>query len=470
MNTRSQASVFAERLLDLAAGGTGELPVEPRAAARPLLIVLELVVLAGALYASYVIAGRPAVGPGLLLMGNLVIGGTLAGWLVSLVWHELSHLLAALVMGVPVRGIAIGSVRLGQTAFVEGFAGHVLMDLPAGAAIPGRMIAIHLAGPLADVGAAAVAYSFAAQASVPELLRFALVGVGAGCLLAGIVNLVPHSSTPGTVSDGASAFAWATRPSAQLEQVRLIQDLTDLVSALAPLSDQTAFDAEPAERSQLACEILVRLRTAAADLRVEVAMVGVMWLISARPALAATVIAAESPAERADAQIEMFLDDSAALMGALLRDDIPPRVRGEVAARACDQLAYLSLQRIHDSTDRPSVGEVALLARIAESGVRAEPDRLPVRTLLALARILQDRPVEARRLLDGAQDPEPGLERVHRARAYAVLGLAELALSDRAQAARLAKAADRVGQGGWMVGLLHERLRRFEDKPRIEIQ
>lgn len=469
MSARPQASAFADQLLDLAAGGTGELPLEPRVATRPLLIVLELVVLAGALYASYVIAGRPAVGPGLLLMANLVIGGTLAGCLVSLVWHELSHLLAALALAVPVRGIAIGSIRLGQASFVKGFAGHVLMDLPSGAAIPGRMIAIHLAGPVADISAAAVAFSFAAQTSIPELLRFALAGAGAGCLLAGIVNLVPHSVARGTVTDGAAAFAWATRPFVQLEQVRLSQDLTDLVSALDPLSEPAGSDAELADRPRLASEILGRLRIAATDDRVEVAMVGVMLLISARSALAATVIATESPTERAAAHIEMFLKDSAAVEGALLRDDIPPRVRAEVAARACDQLAYLSLQRLQDSARRPGVGEVALLARIAESGVRAEPDWLPVRTLLALARILQDRPVEARRLLDGAHDPDPGLERLHRARACAVLGLAELALSDTAQAARLANAADRVGQGGWMVGLLHEGLRRFEDEPRSQI-
>jgi len=82
------------------------------------------------------------------------------------------------------------------------------------------------------------------------------------------------------------------------------------------------------------------------------------------------------------------------------------------------------------------------IAEIAEYAYARAPERVEARISLALVRVFQDRPADARKLLVGVDDPATRSRA--RVNAYAVRAIAEVELGDVAQARRLIDAASHL--------------------------
>lgn len=139
------------------------------------------------------------------------------------------------------------------------------------------------------------------------------------------------------------------------------------------------------------------------------------------------------------------------------RDDVPARVRAAVAADIAYALAVVYLVELGTARTDPSSSQARWIAEVAELGYHADEDSIQARSSLGLARLVQDRPAEARAVVFRLTI-RAVLTRDH-ALALTVRGFAEIELGDSAQARRLAKAAARVAPDQILTRALLRRLR-----------
>ncbi|HEY0117230.1 MAG TPA: hypothetical protein VGC04_00445 [Cellulomonas sp.] len=374
--------------------------------------------------------------------------GFFAGVLLHVVPHEVGHAVAALVLRLPVLGIAVGPLRIGRPGQLAGSSGHVRVDATrVQHALPTRMAVFILAGPAANLAIAAVTASVADNPSSRLDLRLAMAGLTAAGLLVGIANLVPGTSSQGVANDGTRALRWITQPSRERAQIALGRDLSNLQRAASPSADRR-LAAQPAD--------LDWLRAAAADPRPMIAGRAVTALVSERIRRASGALAGVGAADVNLSLVQPLWEDTSLVIRYASRLDQPAATRAAVAANVALllSLSYMA-QRPGESTDPASV-EVTTIARMAELGFAARRDWLPARTALALARLMQDRPSEARDLLRNHVVAVSDADPLERARAMAVWGFAEFELGDRDRAKRLAAAAYRLApEGALTLSLVH---------------
>jgi hypothetical protein len=262
--------------------------------------------------------------------------------------HEGAHALVALLMGLRVKSIKI-SLR----------GGKVTVD-PKGRALPARMIAMTLAGPVANLAFAWVAWWAAVRllASRDELGPFVL-GVAGVIAIMGVANLIPVRATRTGGTDGFKILLWAFRPrvttagasSDPAQLARIIATTTDPLVLLAAVKRRIGID--PKGYTE-------------------------------------------------------FIADADRLL-AIARDE---RTRRAAAAAIAQWLslhfgfAYLHMTIAEGApvgrADREEIVETAELA------VRLNPQGKPSRIGLAVARLLDGRPAEARDLLTGFRTATKG--------------------------------------------------------------
>jgi hypothetical protein len=138
------------------------------------------------------------------------------GTAVHLVVHELGHLLAAVAMRLPVVGFRVWWLRLGfRSQPLVGSGGHVRVDLArVRRRVPARMCVLALAGPAANLVAAAATGAIVADTSVPAGVRAAAVGASVAGITMAAMNLLPRRPTTQLETDGLRALRWAFRPDA----------------------------------------------------------------------------------------------------------------------------------------------------------------------------------------------------------------------------------------------------------------
>jgi hypothetical protein len=136
---------------------------------------------------------------------------------------------------------------------------------------------------------------------------------------------------------------------------------------------------------------------------------------------------------------------------------VPAKERAAAAADIAHVLAVIYLVELGIAHADPASSQARWIAELAELGYRADEDSIPARSSLGLARLIQDRPEEARAAVFRITIV-PLLTPDH-ALALAVRGFAEIELGDIAQARRLARAAARVGADQVLTRALLQRLR-----------
>ncbi|WP_204006947.1 hypothetical protein [Virgisporangium aurantiacum] len=168
--------------------------------------------------------------------GAVVAAG--AVWLslwVHLALHEGAHLVTALAVRVPVVAVRI--------APFGGWRNEVLTrPSPAATALPARMALVHLAGPVANLGTAAV-LAVVASWPGPATTRLALIVAAAVAGLLGLGNLIPGSTPP---NDGSKILRWLSRPAsaeirAGLRMIQFQEEISRTLRALDPDPTVAAF-------------------------------------------------------------------------------------------------------------------------------------------------------------------------------------------------------------------------------------
>lgn len=385
--------------------------------------------------------------------------GYAAGAVLSIVPHELGHFVAARLLGLPVLGVAFGWLTFGRTLRRPGVAGQVRVDLgrAPGARLPARVVVFALCGPaggLVFAGAVALA---AADAELPVYVRLALGGAVASAVVIQLANLVPTATRSGDLSDGAVAYCWAFRPASQLEKVRLTLAAQSFAAEIAP--DATG---DPA----LSDEEFERVRAALGDPRHQIAVVAAQRL---RAWLAGCAVGIDGEAEAARTEsISRFRAIAPEVETFASRSEPPLDERASTVVFVAYLLAWAQLNHNAGSPIDPGSPDVDRIARLAESGRRLRPEGQSTRNLLALARLFQDRPAEARALLlhSAAEASEPD-ERLA-SDADVIRGLAECELGDVAQARRLLESARRRTRQSVYAGWLEAEIRRRVERDRGE--
>lgn len=161
--------------------------------------------------------------------GAVVAAG--AVWLslwVHLALHEGAHLVTALAVRVPVVAVRI--------APFGGWRNEVLTrPSPSATALPARMALVHLAGPAANLGTAAV-LGVVASSPGPATTRLALIVAAAVAVLLGLGNLIPGSAQP---TDGTKILRWLSRSTAAelrvgLRAIQFQEEISRTLRALDP--------------------------------------------------------------------------------------------------------------------------------------------------------------------------------------------------------------------------------------------
>lgn len=197
--------------------------------------------------------------------------------------------------------------------------------------------------------------------------------------------------------------------------------------------------AEPADDRDLD-----RLRAKAEDRRPSVALRAVQALARAH--------VASDDTKQADG----IWGDAPLFVRFASRTDVPAKARAVVAADIAYALAVIYLVALGIAQTDPASPEALCIAELAELGHRADEDSISARSALGLARLIQDRPAEARSAVFPATIVSV-LTRDH-ALALAVRGFAEIALGDIQQARRLANAAARVAPDHFLTRALLQRI------------
>lgn len=153
--------------------------------------------------------------------------------------HELGHLVACLLLRVPVRGVRVWGRQLWGRAARGGGRSQVHFEpsqLQRLVAV--RVVAVFLAGPLADLTVAAVAASVALDAGRGPLSRAVAVGVCAAALVVAVTNLVPAG--PAAHGDGAAVLAVVRRARGSTPAAAAARDLAAALRAAGPGNEDGA--------------------------------------------------------------------------------------------------------------------------------------------------------------------------------------------------------------------------------------
>lgn len=352
----------------------------------------------------------------------------LATYAIQAALHEFGHLGAALLLRLPVSGVRIFGVSFGARMSLP-FKNVVVVKPQATApALGTRMTLLAAAGPSVNLAIAALLLPLATSGTLAKPWVGAAIGALAVAGYMGIANLLPVLTVHGTNSDGMNIWRWLTATAAQRERVArreavaqakadgaspevgpstgagsrgdidkwaVLVDGDDPVAGAATIRLLRAIEAAaPAEKTRLLAEHAPRLARLVIDRG------------------AATL----APA------VGLFL-----LFEFLRRNGLPPEVRTEVIS-------------------------LADLALVGETALATAPESPNARTTLAMVRVLQHRPQDARQLLLVAFATR--IERVYHARGDVIRALAELELGDASQARRLVNRAMATSPADPMTHLL----------------
>ncbi|HXH78688.1 hypothetical protein [Nocardioides sp.] len=353
--------------------------------------------------------------------------GLVAGSALHTPIHELGHVLAAAAVRLPVVSVRVWNLRFGRPDLaLVGTSGHVTVELAdALRGLPVRMILFSLGGSAAVVTVAlATASTVIANPSAPTGLRALAVGFTVAGFCDAVTNLTPRRLSRDQESDGRTVLRWIVRPTAARADV-YVRSRPVPQHPLPTLLSGTK--TEQHRRAHLLSEI--------GNKHPDVAIAAITELFRRRP--------------RWDDGWQDY--DAVATFAA--RDDLPSDVRAKVSSQYCLSLAlaYLVMLRTDEATD-PESTKVRLMDELAELALAAKRGSLQARTAMALVRIIQMRPAEARALLG---DVESSASPTVQARARAVLGIAEIRLGNLDQARALAAQSRRIAPTDSVVKLLH---------------
>jgi Zn-dependent protease len=338
--------------------------------------------------------------------------------------HELGHLLAARALRLRVVSVRVGPLRFGRPdQSVAGTGGHVRVDLAhARRWVPMRMGLLALAGPAANVAVAmATATTVIANRSVSTGLRTQAVGVTVAGLCLAIGNLAPRRLTGDHETDGRTALRWIFRPA----------DARARVAVKAGSTRQRVIPPPSVATTRQRREFLL---STTADGSPEIAVAAMTELLRRRP------------------RWDDGWQDFEVVERFAARPDLPADVRAQVAGQYALSLALAHVVSLGPSgPTAPDSPEVRRMTQLAELALAADPQALPARTALGLVRVVQHRAAEARTVL---VDVPTNASPVARARACAVLGIAETELGDLDQARELAALARRNAPDDSVVKLL----------------
>jgi hypothetical protein len=311
-----------------------------------------------------------------------VVAACLAVFPLHLVIHEVGHLVAALVTGLRVRSVRISLWR--QSAVVV---------LPAGPALPVRMVAFVLGGPSANIGAAALAWQLW-RLPLPVPIRVAAAFAAGTGVLFGVVNLLPiRMPVSAPDPDGLNLMGWLFRPR---------------LSTAATISDPARLD-----------KIIET---------------------TGHPLVLLTAVLQRQQIDSGYSQLVPMAER----LSAIAHDK---RTKPAHASAIAAQLAVLfGMSYLHmgivvgNAIDRDNADEII---EIAELGFRLRPKNERARIGLAIARLIDHRPAQARDLLASLR----ATTATTLALSTLVFAIAELYLGHRAKAASLASTLrDHEGQ------------------------
>ena len=154
--------------------------------------------------------------------------------------------------------------------------------------------------------------------------------------------------------------------------------------------------------------------------------------------------------------------DADRLLALARRPSTGPELSGLLAARVAEAQAIGLIQDTLRRGARPDPALVRPIAETAEFAYRLAPQRAQARTSVALARLLADRPAEARNFLVGLNTAATDVR--SRVNVAAVRALAEIELGDVAQARRLVDRAAPLDPGAGLLPLARLAVERAEQR------
>jgi hypothetical protein len=336
--------------------------------------------------------------------GLLIVDGLLLiALLLTPLIHELGHAIAGAALRLRIVGFRIALLRAGS---------HVKFALPANAtALPARMVTAILAGPAANLLTAAAAFGYDQRQKNP-FVHLGLIGACVVWTYAGLANLVPFRSRRGP-SDGLRVAQWIGGPTRRRQALALRAEATATLQRAATINS----GAEDA-----------RLHT--------------IIDTDSDPALVLLAAARRWKRDNSVPTPEMVHDGRR--LAAIVRDPHTPTPLAAVAATFVAALlgnAYLRSTIVRkESVQQSTVDE---LAGLAELGMHHNPDTAESRVALAMIRLLQHRPADARLLLVGYPGADAG-SYIKQA-VPATRAIAEAYLDDLDQAKRLYRVAAEAG-------------------------
>ncbi|GAA3209341.1 hypothetical protein ACFO1B_51525 [Dactylosporangium siamense] len=332
------------------------------------------------------------------------VAATMVALILHLVIHEGGHLLIALLTGLKVTGVQI-SLRAGHQSKVT------VRPKPSQAGLPARMVAFILGGPLANLGCAALTYQLAMR-PMPVLARYALLAAAITGAVFGSGNLLPFRVGSGQRSDGANLLRWTFRSGqarAELDRGQRLIRTVQTVKNIAGGNVDTA-----------------RLDTI---------------LAKAEDPLVLLAAFVHRWGNGFDTDNGQLIADAERLSAIAHDKDTHPVRAGLIAGQLATffGMSHLHAAIVHGKpVDRPNADEII---ELGELGVRLR-DTPDTRIGLAVTRLLDHRPEEARTLLVGIR---PGTATpAADALALQVRAVAELYLGDHAQADRLVAAVGKL--------------------------
>jgi hypothetical protein len=154
--------------------------------------------------------------------------------------------------------------------------------------------------------------------------------------------------------------------------------------------------------------------------------------------------------------------DTARLLALARQTSTRPELAGHLAARVAEARAAQLVRDAVEGVD-PDPQRVAPIAAAAEFAYHRAPQRIQVRTSVALARLLAGRAAEARNFLTGLN--VAAAETRDRVNVLAVRALAELELGNLPQARRLVDTAGRIDPAAGLLPLARAAVDRAEQRP-----
>ena len=376
---------------------------EPQyAVVEPLEWAVSLVIVGLALWWGSDVGGVPG--------GVAAVVGFGVATISLLVAHEAGHLVVALALRLPVEAVRVFDYtfyRQPQSAVSTwpGWGGVLIdVDRASRRRLALRMALCTAAGPAVHMGLTLVAYHYATQVGLTMTVRCGFIGAAVAGAVETIVNVIP---TPCGHSDGRKVVKWLFGGCRLCEEVALASAERAIMQADAGSLDL--------------------LRDRLVDPRPRIA---------GRAAGRLTDLIKRMPyGERAD----VLKADAAGLVEVARLPGLTPDLRGPLARDLAFLLTYQYLAAMNGTPTDPTDSQCLLIVELAESACSTTvPADLPARASLALARLLQDQPAQARALLaDAAVSDAPWW----RGSAHAIHAIAEIELCDLVEARRLLDAA-----------------------------